>query len=105
GKIKDVEDTIAVGWTWISTLKKILFYAEKLCQIVGIWGKIQIVLGFIQQIPGIGSASSAPAAAADTVATKSQNMLYKFCDYVSCKKTLWGDWYTGAQEQTTKDMT
>ncbi|MBW2975385.1 hypothetical protein KY366_06720 [Candidatus Woesearchaeota archaeon] len=94
-KIRDVEDTIAVGWEFIGSLKEVLNYAENICSIIGLLQKVQVFFGMLEQIPlikeGVGGASSF----IEKYATGQTTAFYSACKYVSCDKTLWGNWYTG----------
>lgn len=94
-KIKDVEDEIAVGWEWVGSLKKLLFYLEKICSILDLLNKLQILFGILEQIKPIGEIFRGPSQVIEKYATGQDTHFYKFCKYISCDKTLWGDWYTG----------
>ncbi|MBU3941526.1 MAG: hypothetical protein KKF74_01290, partial [Nanoarchaeota archaeon] len=52
-KIKDAQDSWLVKQEWITTLEKILNLAEKICSLLGTWGKVNKALADIEQMATI----------------------------------------------------
>jgi len=103
-KIKDAQDSWLVKQEWITTLEKILNLAEKICSLLGTWGKVNKALADIEQIAtifGWGFAESIKEIVkqSDEAHTKVVEHKYNLCKYISCDTTIWGGWYTDIIDQ------
>ncbi len=110
-KIQDAKDDAEGAWEIIGTLNKIVLWAKKICQIIGVI--YNIVAAFYtmthllmsidiaaQKAPILGLFTITPAAIAGceaetnmrvAVAQPTKHALNKFCSFVNCKQTiLWG---------------
>jgi hypothetical protein len=106
GKIDDVKDSTFVKLTWISSLEKILNFAETICGLINTWNNILTVLNTISTALSKaedGFLGLKPIAQkwrllvdhTGKVKDGLQKTVYKLCMYVSCDATLWGAWYHG----------
>jgi len=104
-KILAVQDEIGVGWEWISSFKEMLFYAEKICSVLGILADLQKLFGLLGMgtswIPGVGRIINRISAAVEKTNAAEETLFQKLCNWISCDTTLYGNWYTGMQDAMT----
>lgn len=112
-KIEDIKNNAIVKMKLIGTLQKLLTFARTLCNVIKVFqdlvdalNKISTGLSLTSWL-GMGTTTAASTAAKKTTDTTENTQegliktLGKFCDYVRCKKTLWGGWYAGEKDKVT----
>jgi len=107
-KIRDVEDDAFVGMEWIKSLKTILFYSENICGLLDLWNKIMVFWAFIETAsegqPIYGTSSARVSSIVEKGTMGKDNIFMKFCKYISCDYTLYGNWYTGQKSLWASEM-
>ncbi len=108
-KIKDAQDSWLVKQEWIGTLEKILNLAEKICSLLGTWGKVNNALADIEEMAtifGWGFADTIKnlVEKSDDMHQKFMDSNYNFCKYISCDKTIWGGWYDDFSSKNTPEI-
>ncbi|MDD5086205.1 MAG: hypothetical protein PHV16_00465 [Candidatus Nanoarchaeia archaeon] len=113
-KIREAQDSWLVEQEWLGELDKWITWAERICGLLDTWGKVNQALSDIEGLLDVLSFSFIGQATkesfkeflvtSDNWHQKVIDSQYNLCKYISCDKTLWGDWYTDIIGKNSKAL-
>ena len=108
-KIKNAQDSWLIKQKWLGTLEKLLNIAEKICNLLNTWGKVNEALTDIENMStifGWGFADTIKnfVEESDDMHQKFVDSNYNLCKYISCDTTIWGGWYDDFSSKNTPEI-
>ncbi|MEA2038167.1 MAG: hypothetical protein U9O94_11775 [Nanoarchaeota archaeon] len=114
-QIRAVEKKAAVGAKYVGSLRKMMFFLEKTCGLVGLVGKLQAAKCILAATFQGQWGTAAACDAGKETAKISTTSFYKYCSYISCTAqdgkanedastgegrdgALWGNWLRESQD-------
>ena len=101
-KIQEAKDSALASMEFVSQLEKMIKIAEQLCNLIGALVTIENNVNYIWSVISQAANSYPPAKAAvegpgkvstnavEIMSSSYMTYAHKFCQYVSCDRTLWG---------------